>query len=71
MAKDTTVLGKAFEYACLLAIYNALKDNQPIAIETSPQFDTAKSFYNSLKEGKQLDLCHRQFLLVLWRANGR
>ena len=26
MAKDTTVLGKAFEYACLLAIYNALKD---------------------------------------------
>lgn len=53
MAKDTTVLGKAFEYACLLAIYNALKDNQPIAIETSPQFDTAKSFYNSLKEGKQ------------------
>lgn len=42
-----TANGKAFEYACVLELFHALKDYEEIKIETSPQLETAKSFYEA------------------------
>ena len=44
-AGEQVIWGKAFEYACLMAIYNALKDNQEVVIEDTPQFRTAEKFF--------------------------
>jgi hypothetical protein len=40
--------GKAFEYACLDSIYNALSPTQDVFVEKSPQLDTAKYSYNNV-----------------------
>lgn len=40
--------GKAFEYACLKAAYNSLKDFQNVLIEASPAVSIAENFYNSI-----------------------
>lgn len=51
MAKGTQVTnGKAFEYACILALYMDLKGTQDISIENSPQLETAQDFYKSMDE---------------------
>jgi len=39
--------GKAFEYACLDALYNALKETGEVEIEDSPQMRTAKTFFEN------------------------
>ena len=44
-AGEQVIWGKAFEYACLMAIYNALKDNQEVIIEDTPQVRTAERFF--------------------------
>lgn len=51
-----TTNGKAFEYACLLALYNTLHSAQTVTIEDSPQMDTAKTNYYSLCAEKQRNL---------------
>jgi len=43
-----TQRGKAFEYACLKAIYDCLILNQEVIIEETDAYKTAKRFYESL-----------------------
>ncbi len=45
---DQTKKGKAFEYSCLMAIKNALADNQDISIEQTDTLETARRFYDEL-----------------------
>lgn len=52
MAKQTEN-GKAFEYACALAIFNKYKNKQPVLFQESPQIQTAKKFYNSATENER------------------
>lgn len=49
MAKQTEN-GKAFEYACALAIFNKYKHKQPVLFQESPQIRTAKKFYDLATE---------------------
>lgn len=47
MARATqTENGKAFEYACLKALFDKLSPSQPISIITTPQYETAKNFFS-------------------------
>lgn len=48
-----TANGKAFEYACLFALYNALQAREDVTIEDSPQMRTAKSLYNRMPGDSQ------------------
>lgn len=54
---NQTQKGKAFEYSCLNALYNLLKDKQEIEIKDSQAFQTAKEFYRQLeiKEAENMD----------------
>ncbi len=42
--------GKAFEYACVMDLYTYLKDRQEVLIEESPQYRTAKGFFEGAPE---------------------
>lgn len=44
-----TIMGKAFEYACLNSLYEYLTDNQHIEIEDTAALRVAKEFYDSSK----------------------
>lgn len=57
MAKSggQTVLGKAFEYACVQALYEKYKDVQDIEIDDTPQMKTAQGCFENAVE-KQQDL---------------
>ncbi|MEG2323385.1 MAG: HaeIII family restriction endonuclease [Anaerovoracaceae bacterium] len=44
-----TANGKAFEYACVLALYNDLHELQQVQIEESPQLNTAKALYEAIE----------------------
>lgn len=48
MAGNQVNNGKAFEYACLQSIYEALSISEPISIIQSSQLDTARSFFEEL-----------------------
>jgi len=37
--------GKAFEYACLQSIYESLSPTQDVSIVSTPQFETAYSYF--------------------------
>lgn len=74
-----TANGKAFEYACLLAVYEELCDDQNIVIEESSQLITAKSLYETAEESLQrsLDAAARAAIRIikrlepqLWNPNG-
>lgn len=51
-----TANGKAFEYACLLALYNALQTGEDVTIEDSPQMRTARNLYYNMLGDNQLEL---------------
>lgn len=51
-----TTNGKAFEYACVIALKNALAEYGKIEIETSPQLETAKNLYETIDKEMQLSL---------------
>ncbi len=51
-----TANGKAFEFACLLALYNALHTIEDIIIEDSPQMRTARNLFESMPEQSQSEL---------------
>lgn len=51
-----TANGKAFEYACLLALYNALQASEDITIEDSPQMRTARNLYNNMPDDSRGEL---------------
>lgn len=53
---NQTTNGKAFEYACLMALNESLKDGQDVVIEDTPQLATAKGFYEGMNERMQSNL---------------
>lgn len=51
-----TQTGKAFEYACLISLYNRYsKLNINVQIVDTPQLNTAKNYFYNLPKGKQND----------------
>lgn len=42
--------GKAFEYACVIALHEQLNYGQKIIIEPSPQMETAQNLYDEISE---------------------
>ncbi len=56
MSGIQTANGKAFEYACLLALYNALQTGEDVTIEDSPQMRTARNLYNNMPGDSQVEL---------------
>jgi hypothetical protein len=71
--------GKAFEYACVIALYKELKARQKVLIEKSAQIDTAKNLYDNVSEDMKHSLdeaAHaavrviRQLEPQLWNACG-
>ena len=74
-----TTNGKAFEYACILAIYNEFIETQAIKIEESPQLVTAQNLYYSTDKALQDSLYSAASAAVrvikelepqLWNPNG-
>lgn len=74
-----TANGKAFEYACVLGLYNELSSVQKIEIEDSAQLKTASSLYESMDEKMQATLDKAAIAAVrvirrlepqLWEPNG-
>ena len=51
-----TANGKAFEYACLLALYDMLRTTEDVTIEDSPQMRTAKGLYEAMTGDNQIEL---------------
>lgn len=51
-----TTYGKAFEYACLLALHNKYQATQTVVIQESPQLQTALNKYNSLNRAEKTNL---------------
>lgn len=71
--------GKAFEYACVLSLYEELKANQSVEVEDSPQLNTAKGSYEKLDDEMRvsLDLAAKAAVRIvkrlepwLWNPNG-
>lgn len=54
MIQKQSVQGKAFEYACLYALYSILRNNQNINVDQDKPFNTAKSDYDKLPYNDQL-----------------
>lgn len=48
--------GKAFEYACIIALYEQLKSKQQVIIEESAQADTARNLYRNVSENMRHSL---------------
>jgi hypothetical protein len=74
-----TANGKAFEYACVLAVYRELSSIQKIELEESPQIITAAKLYEGMTEEMQRTLDKaavaafrviRRLEPQLWEANG-
>lgn len=51
-----TQKGKAYEYACLKALYDNLNKNQEVEILETSAFSVAKSFYDSLDESAKIKM---------------
>ncbi len=71
--------GKAFEYACVVALYKSLNSNQRVTIVDSAQVETAKKLYDSISEDMQQSLDAAAYAAVriilqlepqLWNACG-
>lgn len=61
--------GKAFEYACVIALYDQLEKGQKIAIEDSLQIRTAKKLYDEISEDMKslLDAASRAAVKIIKR----
>lgn len=46
-----TKAGKAFEYACLSALFRKYSSAQPVEIVDSPQLKTTKGCYSQVNDG--------------------
>lgn len=71
--------GKAFEYACVVALNEALLEYGRVEIEESPQLDTARCLYDEINPGmkESLDKAAKAAVRIinrlepqLWNANG-
>ena len=56
MAQDTMVNGKAFEYACLIALRDAFSARQRVCVEDSSQLQTARRCFETLDGMKRADM---------------
>ena len=56
MAQDTMKNGKAFEYACLVALRDAFATKQRVCVMNSPQLATARNCYETLPTVVQRDM---------------
>ena len=74
-----TTYGKAFEFACVISLQEALEDNQQVTIEESPQLISARNDYLSVSEKMKKDLLLAADAAVrvvkrlepqLWNPNG-
>ena len=65
--------GKAFEYACVLALHEQLDNGQRIIIETSPQMETAQKLYDEMSEDMKslLDAAARASVRIIKRLEPR
>lgn len=61
--------GKAFEYACVIALHEQLGAEQKIVIEDSPQMETAQKLYDEISEGMKpsLDAAARAAVKIIKR----
>ena len=61
--------GKAFEYACVIALYEQLKNGQEIVIESSPQMKMAQKLYDRISEDMKplLDSAARAAVKIIKR----
>lgn len=61
--------GKAFEYACVIALHEQLNNGQQIIIETSPQMETAQKLYDEISEDMKssLDAAARAAVKIIKR----
>ena len=66
---NQTILGKAYEYACLNAIFNQLSGIQHIVIENNRAVETAKDFYETTSEAivSKMDLAAEAAARVIMR----
>ena len=55
MPGQSMINGKAFEYACLTALYNSLRTRGEVVIEDSQQMRTARNAFNGLSAEQHLD----------------
>lgn len=53
---EQTLLGKAFEYACLVSIHNELRERQNVLIVTNGPYETARGFYNATPHEKRANM---------------
>ena len=61
--------GKAFEYACVIALHEQLEKGQKIIIEDSPQMKTAQKLYGQISEDMKpsLDAAARAAVKIIKR----
>lgn len=61
--------GKAFEYACVIALHEHLDNGQKIIIEPSPQMETAQNLYDAISEDMKplLDAAARAAVRIIKR----
>ncbi len=61
--------GKAFEYACVIALHEQLSSGQTIIIEDSPQMETARKLYEEVSEEMKssLDAAARAAVRIIKR----
>ena len=54
MSAKQTIQGKAFEYACLVSLYNQLISTQEVVIEDNNAYHTAKNCFNIIENQQNL-----------------
>lgn len=61
--------GKAFEYACVIALHEQLENGQQIILELSPQMETAQRLYDEISEDMKplLDAAARAAVKIIKR----
>ncbi len=61
--------GKAFEYACVIALHEQVENGQQIIIEASPQMKTAQKLYDEISEEMKqlLDAAARSAVKIIKR----
>ena len=64
-----TEMGKAFEYACLKALYEALTYNQDVIIENASSVNIARKFYQNMNDddAQKMDLAAQAAVRVIVR----